>query len=69
MSILHDLREAVGAEKFGDLMDSFGRSNAGKKITIQAFADQVSKQTGKDLEQFVHGAAVKSDGALCHPIV
>ena len=60
--ILRDLRKTVGAEKFGDLMDSFGRANAGKKVTIQDFADQVSKQTGKDLEQFVHGEALKSDG-------
>jgi hypothetical protein len=59
---LHGLREAVGTEKFCDLMDSFGRANAGKDVATKSFADHVAKQCGKDLEQFLHVAALKPDG-------
>jgi hypothetical protein len=45
---LHELRQAVGTEKFCEVMDAFGRANAGKKVTAAEFCENVSKATGKD---------------------
>jgi hypothetical protein len=46
---LHALRGFVGAEPFVEAMDGFGRANAGKEITVEAFAADVGKRTGKDV--------------------
>jgi hypothetical protein len=50
--LLHDLRQAMGTEKFCDLMDSFGRANAGKEVTAAAFVERVSREPGNDWDQF-----------------
>jgi Phospholipase B len=47
---LHALRGAVGTDKFCELMDSFGRANAGKEVTAKAFTEHVAKTTGKNLQ-------------------
>ena len=64
VSVLHALREAIGMEKFCDLMDSFGRANAGKAVATRAFAEHVTKQCGKDLAKFLNDATVKTGAAL-----
>ena len=50
--VLHELHEAIGDEKFCDLMDAFGRANAGKEVTAAMFADHVAKATGKKWDDF-----------------
>jgi hypothetical protein len=47
--LLHALRKRVGAEKFAEVMDSFGRSHAGKEVTTDEFVSFFTRQTGKDL--------------------
>jgi hypothetical protein len=50
--LLDDLRRAVGTEKFCDLMDSFGRANAGGEVAASDFMLHVAKQTGKAWDRF-----------------
>ncbi|HEY1379672.1 MAG TPA: hypothetical protein VGF55_22910, partial [Gemmataceae bacterium] len=50
--VLHELREALGTEKFCALMDDFGRANAGKEVTAAAFADHVAKATARNWDDF-----------------
>lgn len=49
---LHELREAIGMEKFVGVMDSFGRTNAGKEVTAAAFAEHVARETGQKWDDF-----------------
>ncbi|HEX4589539.1 MAG TPA: hypothetical protein VH120_06400, partial [Gemmataceae bacterium] len=50
--ILNEVRQTLGAEKFRDLMDSFGRANAGKEVSAATFVDRVSKEPGNDWDLF-----------------
>jgi hypothetical protein len=50
--VLSELREAIGAEKFCDIMDAFGRANAGKEVTVSAFAEHLAKATGRKWDDF-----------------
>lgn len=62
---LHALREFVGAEPFAAALDSFGRANAGKEVTVQEFAAAVSARTGKDVAKWLaeRGGDPKLGGA------
>jgi hypothetical protein len=42
---LNELRDRVGAESFARIMDSFGRKNAGKEVTVADFQAHVSSMT------------------------
>jgi hypothetical protein len=63
MQVLHELRQTIGTEKFCDLMDSFGRANAGKEVTARAFEEHVTKMTGKDGKNILGGKALKPSAA------
>jgi hypothetical protein len=45
---LRDLRGLVGAEKFDEAMDSFGRANAGKAVSGADFFAHMAKKTGQN---------------------
>jgi hypothetical protein len=47
--LLHDLRSHLGAEKFDEFMDAFGRANAGKEVTSEQFREHAEKVAGKPL--------------------
>src|SRR5262249_19583602 len=49
---LHELRRAVGDERFADLMESFGKEWAGKEVTAAAFRAHAEKAAGKKLDGF-----------------
>lgn len=50
--VLHELHRALGTEKFCALMDDFGRANAGKEVTAEAFMEHVTKATGRKWDDF-----------------
>jgi hypothetical protein len=52
MLLLAELRRRLGDEKFDALMDSFGRENAGKKVTTQQFIAAAEKASGTSLSEF-----------------
>jgi hypothetical protein len=41
--LLHELRKLVGNKNFQELMDSFGRQNAGKEVTTAQFKEHLEK--------------------------
>jgi hypothetical protein len=47
--LLAELRKQMGDEKFEDMMDAFGRANAGKEVTTAQFRDHAEKACGKPL--------------------
>ncbi len=58
---LNALRNLVGAERFAEAMDEFGRANAGKEVTAAEFAAALGKATGKDVEGFLRQWAEKPE--------
>ncbi len=50
--LLHELRRRLGDKRFEDAMDSFGRKNAGTKVTSDQFRDHVEKAAGQALADF-----------------
>ena len=70
MLLLDALRAKVGAKAFAEMMDSFGRANAGKEVTTAMFRSHAEKATGHKLGDFFDGwlnkvglpDAVKSQG-------
>jgi hypothetical protein len=50
---LHALREFLGAKEFAAALDAFGRANAGKEVTVAAFADALAGRTGKDVTRWL----------------
>jgi hypothetical protein len=46
---LHSLRGLVGAERFSQAMEAFGRAHAGKEVSTTEFAAAVGKETGTDV--------------------
>jgi hypothetical protein len=46
---LHALREFLGAEKFVEALDAFGRANAGREVSARQFADFLGERTGRDV--------------------
>jgi hypothetical protein len=53
--LLDALRTKVGAKAFADMMDSFGRANAGKEVTTAMFRAHAEKATGQKLGEFFDG--------------
>ncbi len=51
--MLADLRQHVGAEKFDQAMDDFGRAHAGKEVTTAQFREHLERATGKSLREFL----------------
>jgi hypothetical protein len=49
MLLLADLRRQMGDEKFEEMMDAFGRANAGKEVTTAQFREHAEKACGKPL--------------------
>ncbi|HKI31249.1 MAG TPA: C45 family autoproteolytic acyltransferase/hydrolase [Gemmataceae bacterium] len=49
MLLLADLRTQMGDEKFEEMMDAFGRANAGKEVTTAQFREHAEKACGKPL--------------------
>jgi hypothetical protein len=62
VAVLDELRRSLGTDKFCDMMDSFGRENAGKKVTTEAFEKHVAQATRKKLGDFLRDAHVLPDG-------
>jgi hypothetical protein len=56
--VLHELHRLLGDPLFEDMMDTFGRDNAGKKVTTAQFEAHVQRLAGKKADGFV-GAWVK----------
>jgi hypothetical protein len=58
--VLHDLRKRIEDEPFEEIMQSFGKENAGKPTTTQQFGKHVEKQTngkypGRTLDDWTTG--------------
>jgi hypothetical protein len=53
--LLNELRQLLGADKFAEMMDNFGRENAGKEVTTGQFQAQAEKTAGKSLQSFFDG--------------
>jgi hypothetical protein len=47
--LLMELRARLGDEKFEDMMDAFGRKNAGKEVTAAQFREHAEAAAGKPL--------------------
>jgi hypothetical protein len=47
--LLAELRKQMGDEKFDNMMDAFGRANAGKEVTTAQFREHAEKVCGKPL--------------------
>jgi hypothetical protein len=50
--VLHELRQELGTDKFCEVMDAFGRANAGKEVTSAQFAAHLQAAGGKKLDGF-----------------
>jgi hypothetical protein len=50
--VLHELRRVVGAKEFQEIMDGFGRKNAGKQVTTAEFTAHVEKAAGAKVKGF-----------------
>lgn len=50
--LLHTLRGILGPEKFDNVMDQFGRANAGKRVSSANFKSFLQRTTGRDLSSF-----------------
>jgi hypothetical protein len=50
--LLHTLRGIVGPEVFDNVMDQFGRANAGKAVSSADFKSFLQRTTGRDLGAF-----------------
>lgn len=50
--LLHTLREKLGGDTFGAMMEAFGRANAGKPVTTAMFRAAAEKAAGKELAGF-----------------
>jgi hypothetical protein len=59
--LMHALRVHLSAETFDDLMDRFGRANAGKPVTTALFREAVLK-AGKEAEAFPFEAWLNGNG-------
>src|SRR5262249_46494529 len=51
--LLHELHRLVGDPAFGEMMDAFGRDNAGKHVTTAAFTAHVGRVAGTQAEVFL----------------
>ena len=51
--LLHQLRQLIGADKFDELMEEFGKGHAGQEVTTAEFCAFVEKKTGKSLDGFL----------------
>jgi hypothetical protein len=47
--LLHELRAQMGDARFEEMMDAFGRANAGKEVTTAQFREHAEKAFGKPL--------------------
>jgi hypothetical protein len=47
--LLMELRKEMGGAKFDEMMDEFGRANAGKEVTAAQFREHAQKACGKSL--------------------
>jgi hypothetical protein len=50
--VLHELRQLLGDPRFEDTMDSFGKENAGKKVSTAQFQSHVEQKAKKSLNDF-----------------
>src|SRR5262249_50213342 len=50
--LLHALREKIGEKDFDELMETFGKRNAGKEVTTAQFRAHVEQAGGKKLDGF-----------------
>jgi hypothetical protein len=50
--LLDALRQKIGADKFDDMMNRYGKENAGKPVTTAAFRAHVEKAAGMELDGF-----------------
>ncbi len=50
---LHALREFVGTDGFVAVMDTFGKANAGREATVNAFAVAMADRTGKAVARWL----------------
>jgi hypothetical protein len=50
--VLCELRRLLGETKFEEMMDSFGRENAGKRVTTAQFQAHAERSAGKSLVAF-----------------
>src|SRR5207249_2154693 len=50
--LLAELREKLGPAAFDDILDRFGKENAGKAVTAAAFRSFVEKAAEQDLGEF-----------------
>ena len=51
--VLNELRRLLGDAKFADVMDAFGRENAGKRITTAQFEDHLKHTAGNQAAALV----------------
>ncbi len=51
--VLHELRRLLGDSPFEEAMESFGRENAGKKVTTAQFDSHLKSLAGKQVEGFI----------------
>src|SRR5262249_608196 len=51
--ILHGLREQIGDEGFGAMMEHFGTASPGKAVRTAQFAEHVEKAAGKKARDFL----------------
>jgi hypothetical protein len=49
--VLHALRQQVGGERFDEMMDEFGRANAGKPVRTKDFLNFVEGRAGKPVNE------------------
>ena len=50
--LLHQLRSDLGAERFDQAMDEFGRKHGGERVTWQQFQEHMEARAGHSLETF-----------------
>jgi hypothetical protein len=50
--VLHELRRLLGAERFDDMMNSFGQAHAGKEVFSAEFIAHAEKAAGQSLKDF-----------------
>jgi hypothetical protein len=51
--VLHELRRALGAERFDKAMESFGRAHAGRPVSTAEFQAHLARETGFPAEKFL----------------
>ncbi len=50
--VLNELRRSLGSERFCTLMETFGRTHAGKEVTAAEFVEHVARETGQKQDAF-----------------